>query len=37
MPKMRTLITAAIVLSLLSPAFSQTESKIKIDPRSLFT
>ena len=32
MPKMRTLITAAIVLSLLSPAFSQTESKVKIDP-----
>lgn len=32
MPKMRTLIAAVIVLSLLSPAFSQTESKVKIDP-----
>lgn len=32
MPKIRTLIAAVIVLSLLSPAFSQTESKVKIDP-----
>jgi hypothetical protein len=32
MPKMRTLIAAMIVLSFFSPAFSQTESKVKIDP-----
>jgi len=32
MLKMRTLTAAVIILSFLSPAFGQTESKIKIDP-----